>query len=118
MNYESYLSKCHPVYIDRPDSFFSGQELEPEMYKPVIAKFPKAESMSLSVPSEIEIKNVVANCEQEVDLVPHVFVTGLGIGTSRSKYVYKCLLDSGGTDPMINHKCIPSSVQAPSTIGA
>ena len=46
-----------------------------------------------------------------VDLVPHILATGLGIGQTCNKYVFKCLLDSGGTDPMINRKCIPSSVQ-------
>ncbi len=54
--YDSYL--CHPVYIDRPESFFSGQELESEMYKPVVETFPEAES-NLSLPSEIEIENDV-----------------------------------------------------------
>jgi hypothetical protein len=69
--YKSYLSKCHPVNIDRPDSFFSGQELEPKMYKPVIKTIPETE-LNLSIPSEIKIENVVANRQQEIDLVPHV----------------------------------------------
>ena len=34
--YESYYSSCHPVYVDRPESFSSGQELEPDMYEPVV----------------------------------------------------------------------------------
>jgi hypothetical protein len=73
--YGSYL--CHPVYVDRSESFFSGQELEPTMDQPVVAKFPEAESTSLSIPSEIEIEDIVADRQQEVDLVPHVLATGL-----------------------------------------
>ncbi len=49
--------------------------------------------------------------QHDVDLVPHILATGLGIGDTRNKYVFKSLLDSGGTDPMINRNCIPSSVQ-------
>jgi hypothetical protein len=80
------------------------------MYTPVVSHFLKTESPSLSVPSEIEIDETEADRQQAIDLVPHVLATGLGIGTSRSKYVFKCLLDSGGTGPMINRKCIPSNV--------
>jgi hypothetical protein len=37
-NYESYFHECHPIYIDKPDSFFSGQEFKPETYNPVVEK--------------------------------------------------------------------------------
>jgi hypothetical protein len=38
--YKSYFSEFHPVYHDRPESFFSGQEFEPEMHEPLVEKFP------------------------------------------------------------------------------
>jgi hypothetical protein len=47
----------------------------------------------------------------KVDLVPHILTTGLGIGGSHNKYVFKCLLDFGETHLLINKKCIPVSVR-------
>jgi hypothetical protein len=69
--YESYLPE---VYHDMPDSFYSSQELEPEMYKPVIEK-----QQPMSVPP-LEIKFPVVDPSTEVDLVPHILATGLRIG--------------------------------------
>jgi hypothetical protein len=104
--YESYFNECHPVYIDKPDSFFSGQEFEPETYDPVVKKI-RLPTMTIS-----PLKNdvLVVNQQSTVDLVPHILATGLGNGDTRSKYFFKCLLDSGGTDPMINRKCTPPLV--------
>jgi hypothetical protein len=99
--YESYLLE---VYYDRPDSFSSGPELKPEMYKPVIKK------QQLMYVPPLEIKIPVVNPSTKVDLVPHILATGLGIGDSRNRYVFKCLLDSGGINPIINKKCILSSI--------
>jgi hypothetical protein len=74
------------------------------MYEPVIKK-------PTTIPLFVKTENFVTNNQHEVDKVPHILATGLRIGQSRNKYVFKCLLDSGGTDPMINRKCIPSSVK-------
>jgi hypothetical protein len=93
--YESYFHECHPIYIDKPDSFFSGQEFEPETYNPVIEK---VQTPVLPLTNDV----LVVNQQPTVDLVPHILATGLGIGNTRNKYVFKCLLNSGGTNPMIN----------------
>jgi hypothetical protein len=72
-------------------------------------KHPKVWACPMSVPP-LEIKIPVVDPSTEVDLVPHILATGLGIGNFCNKYVFKCLLDSDGTIPMINKKCILSIV--------
>jgi hypothetical protein len=45
------------------------------------------------------------------DDVPHILATGLRIGNTKKKFIVKCLINSGGTDPMINHMCIPLTMK-------
>jgi hypothetical protein len=104
--YESYFSECHPVYVDKPESFFSGQELKPELYKLVIKK---SSAIQLNLPPSVDFENPVVNHQPKIDLVPHILADGLGISGSCNKCVFKCLLDSGRTNPIINWKCIPDS---------
>jgi hypothetical protein len=40
-----------------------------------------------------------------------ILATGLHIREAKNKLAFKSLLDSGGTDPMINLGCIPLSVK-------
>jgi hypothetical protein len=40
------------------------------------------------------------DCYNDKDNVPHILATGLHIGNVKDKFVFKCLLDSGGTDNM------------------
>jgi hypothetical protein len=42
-----------------------------------------------------------------------LLTTGFRIGNVKNKFVFKCLLDSSGTDPMINRKCIPLNTVCP-----
>jgi hypothetical protein len=51
------------------------------------------------------------------DLVPQVLATGLPIGGAKGKCVFKALLDTGGTGPMINHRCIPKNAIILNTTG-
>jgi hypothetical protein len=76
--YESYYAEWHPVYQDRPASFFSGQEFEPEMYKPVFKK-PTA------IPLFVKTDNFTTTNQHKVDFVPHILTTGLRIVQSRNK---------------------------------
>jgi hypothetical protein len=46
----------------------------------------------------------------DADDVPHILATGLRIRNAKDKFIFKFLLDSGGTDPMINLQYIPLSV--------
>ncbi len=80
--YKSYLSECHIVYRDKPDSFFSGQELEPEMYEP----FVKIQQLASVSPFEIKIPAV--DPTTKLDLVPHILATDLRIGNLHNKYVF------------------------------
>jgi hypothetical protein len=73
------------------------------MYEPVVKK-------TMVIPLYVETDNITSTTQHDVDLVPHILATGLGIGQSRNKNLFKCLLDSGGTNPMINPKCIPPSI--------
>jgi hypothetical protein len=67
--------------------FFSGQELkQEEQYEPLVPALP-------------EVSPATVNDE---DKVPHILATGLRIGNEKDAFVFKCLLDSGDTDPMIN----------------
>jgi hypothetical protein len=64
------------------DTFYSGQELEPEMYEP----FVKIQQLASVSPFEIKIPAV--NPTTKLDLVPHILATGLRIGNLHNKYVF------------------------------
>jgi hypothetical protein len=50
---------------------------------------------------------LVVDQQPTVDLVPHILATGLGIGESHKKHIFKFLLNSGGTNPMIEKEIHP-----------
>lgn len=109
--YESY--HCRAVYQDQPEPFFSGQELEPEHYEPTTV--PKLSETGVQVydtlESQADFAYYLSSYDDEEE-VPHILATALHIGKSKDKFVFKCLLDSGGTDRlMINRRCIPPSVK-------
>jgi hypothetical protein len=47
---------------------------------------------------------------EDKDDIPHILTTRLRTDNAKDRFVFKCLLDSRGTNPMINLQCIPLSV--------
>jgi hypothetical protein len=54
----------------------------------------------------------MTNIKTQPNLVPQVLATGLRVGEAKGKFVFKALLDTGGTGPMINQRCIPNKEDA------
>jgi hypothetical protein len=98
-------------YNKNPKCFHSGRELEPELYDEPFSKGPSNQPTKTSLTTEKTGTVDMVDIENQGDLIPQVLATAITIGGSKGKYVFKALLDSGGTGPMINGKCLPRGVQ-------
>jgi hypothetical protein len=102
-----YIS--HKIYSNQPNLFLSGQELEPEQYEEPLVPALQHPNPS-AVYSEPSAILYMPDHYNNKDDIPHILATGVSIGNAKVKFVFKCLLDSGGTDHMINLRCIPLNI--------